>query len=416
MKNFKKVILLCICLSVCYSSKCQNISPDSLQKLLNIDAKNFYKQLNQLRSLEKQYQGTGKSYFETLGLLNSTCGNYQKTLEIWSNIDSGYKGQHLSNAEFDKYRPVSARILMDSIAQKHQIIILNEGHHVPQNRASTAYFLETFYKNGFRYIAMETIKSADTELNRRKFADIEKTGYFLAEPCYADLVRRALEIGFTIIPYECEKIFKTMAERDECQAENIINRLLKNNSKAKLLMHVGYSHGIKLDPLPDMKIAFMGYFLKNKTGIEPFVIGQYQHTERANQDIEAPEYVYVTNKYKIKEPTFFVNSKGELWSKDFFDASLFLPRSTYKSGRPDWLNWRGKKKEYFLDLKEINTLSPFLIQAILDKELPNGVPVDQVEIIDETENKPLLLYVGDYTIRVLDTKGNTILERKITIN
>jgi hypothetical protein len=412
MKNF---LCLCICLSICYTSKSQNINPDSLQKLLNIDAKIFYKQLNQLRSLEKQYQGTGKRYFETLGVLNSACGNYQKTHEIWSNVFSKDEGL-LNHSEFDKFRPISAKKLIDSIAQRHQIVILNEGHHVPQNRASTAYFLETFYQNGFRYIAMETIKSADSELNKRKFADIEKTGYFIFEPCYADLVRQALKIGFTIIPYEYEKGAKTMIEREEGQADNVIKNLLKNNPKAKLLMHVGYSHGVKFEPDPVMKLAMMGYFLKSKSGIEPFVIGQYQQTERENQAIESPEYVYVTNKYKIKEPTFFVNDKGDFWSKNFFDACLFLPRSTYKNGRPDWLNWGGLKKEYFLDLKEVNISPPFLIQAILDKELPNGVPVDQIEIMDKTENKPLLLYVGDYTIRVLDTKGNIILERKNTIN
>jgi hypothetical protein len=415
MKNLKFTIALLACLSVFYTTKSQSISPDSLQKLLQTNPTSFYKQLNQLRGLEKEYQGTGTHYLETMGVLNAACGNYEKTFEIWSKIDSDNQGQGLKVSEFDEYKPISAKLLLDSIAKKNQIVILNEGHHVPQNRASTAYFFETFYQNGFRYIAMETIKSADSTLNKRKFADIDKTGYYLFEPCYADLVRQALKIGFTIIPYEYEKRFKNMIEREEGQADNIIKNLLKDNPKAKLLMHVGYSHGVKFEPDPVMKIAMMGYFLKQKSGTEPFVIGQFSQMEKANQTLESPYYVYANKKYSFKEPTFLVKNDGKIWANDYFDACLFLPRSTYKKGRPDWLNWSGKKKEYLFDISKIKVKTPFLIQAFLEEELPNGVALDQIEIINKTEKKALLLYSGKYLIRVLNTNGDVILEKSIII-
>jgi hypothetical protein len=412
MKNFKILFFLFACLSGFYTSNCQNIPLDSLKKLLQTNPKFFYKELNQLRGLEKEYEGKGTYYFETLGVLNAASGNYEKAFEIWAKVFPKYEGLRLDSLEFNKYKPIPAKILMDSIAKKNQIVILNEGHHVPQNRASTAYFLETFYQNGFRYIAMETIRSADSTLNKRKYADIEKTGFYLFEPCYADLVRQALKIGFTVIPYEYEKRFKNMIEREEGQADNIIKNLLKDNPKAKLLMHVGYSHGVKFEPDPVMKLAMMGYFLKTKSGIEPFVIGQFSQMENFKLSLESPEYVYATKKYSFKEPTFFQKNDGTLWANNFFDACLFLPRSTYKNGRPDWLNWSGKKKEYLYDIREIKEQTPFLIQAFLEEELPNGVPIDQIEIMDKTENKSLLLYSGKYLIRVLDSKGDIIIEKR----
>jgi hypothetical protein len=416
MKNIKILFTLLVCLSTTYSSNSQNISSDSLQQLLRSNPKNFYKQLNQLRSLEEQFKGTEKEYFETLGVLNSFCGNYQRTHENWSKVDSEHNLQPLDSVQFKKYRPVSAKILMDSIAKNNQIVILNEGHHIPQNRASTMCFLETFYKNGFRYIAMESVKSLDSTLNQRKYPITGKTGYYFTEPCYGDLARQALKMGFIVIPYEYEKRAKTMTEREEGQADNIIKNLLKDNPKAKLLMHVGYSHGVKFEPDPVMKLAMMGYFLKQKSGIEPFVIGQENETEKANHSFESPYYVYATKKYSISEPTFFVKNDGKLWANNYFDACLFLPRSIYKKGRPTWLNWSGKKKEFLFDTGKINTENPFLIQAFLEEELPNGVPIDQIEIMSKSENKALLLYLGKYVIRVLNASGDIISEEKITIN
>lgn len=414
MKIFKLLFILSICLSIFYTSKSQSILPDSLRQLLLPNySQTFYKQLNKLRMMEKEYIGNERRYFESLAVLNSICGNYQETLQIWSKIDSKNNTEPLDTIQFSKYRPVSAKVLLDSIAQSNQIVILNEGHHVPQNRASSMSFLETFYKNGFRYIALETVKSSDTTLNQRKYPTIEKTGNYVIEPCYGDLVRQALKIGFTVIPYEYEKMAKKMVEREEGQADNIISNLFRSNPKAKLLMHVGYSHGIKLEPDPVMKIAMMGYFLKSKSGIEPFVIGQFNQMEKSNQSLESSEYIYATKKYSFKKPSFFVKEDGKLWSNNFFDASLFLPRSIYKNGRPDWLNWNGGKSEYFLDLKEVKTQFPFLIQAISNTELPDGVPTDQIEISDK--NKALLLYSGNYTIRVLNKAGNMILEKKISI-
>ena len=415
MQNLKTTFVLFLCLSGSYTSNSQKISPDSLQQLLRTTPKNFYKQLNQLRSLEDQFKEIENEYFEDLALLNSFCGNYQETFKFWFKKESNYVGLPLDSVTFSKYRPISAKTLMDSIAKNNQIVILNEGHHIPQNRASTMYFLETFYKNGFRYIAMESVKSLDSTLNQRKYPITGKTGYYFTEPCYGDLARQALKMGFTVIPYEYEKRAKTMIEREEGQADNVIKNLLKDNPKAKLLMHVGYSHGVKFEPDPVMKLAMMGYFLKQKSGIEPFVIGQENETERANHTVESPYYVYATKKYSITEPTFFVKNDGKLWANNYFDACLFSPRSIYKNSRPTWLNWSGKKKEYLFDISKINTQTPFLIQGFLEEELPNGVPIDQIEIMNKTENKALLLYSGKYVIRVLNTNGEMVSEEKITI-
>ncbi len=417
LKRFFLTII--ICLSVNYVSKGQELSDDSLRKMLEINPQNFYKQLNQLRDLESVYMRSKQlkdSYIQTLGMLNSACGNYEETYKLWSQRESNNE-QPVDSVAFDKYRPVSAKKIMDSIAKTNQIVILNEGHHIPQNRASTMQYLQIFYDNGFRYIAMESIRSRDSLLNQRKYVDVNKSGTYLFEPCYADLVRQALKIGFTIVPYEYEPKAKTMVEREEGQAENIMKRLLNDNPKAKLLMHVGYSHGLKFEPDPQMKMAMMGYFLKKKSGTEPFVIEQFKQTEKAYRKDESTDYVYATKKYQLTEPCFFVNNEGKLWTKDSYagDAELFLPRSIYKNQRPNWLAWGGKKREFLPNLKEVKVETPFLIQAFLVEESLNGVAVDQIEITDKISKKPLLLYPAKYILRVLDRKGEVISEKKIVV-
>ena len=419
MTSKKFYLIIITCLSVSYVSKGQELVDDSLRKMLDINPQNFYKQLNQLRDLGTIYVNSKSlkdSYIQTLGMLNSACGNYQETYEIWSQRELNNE-QPVDSVAFDKYRPVSAKKIIDSIAKTNQIVIFNEGHHIPQNRASTMQYLQIFYDNGFRYIAMESVKSRDSLLNQRKYVEIAKTGTYLFEPCYADLVRQALKIGFTIVPYEYEPRAKTMVEREEGQAENIMKRLLTDKPKAKLLMHVGYSHGLKFEPDPKINLAMMGYFLKKKSGTEPYVIEQFKQTEKANRKDESKDYVYATKKYQLTEPCFFVNSEGKIWTKDFSvgDAELFLPRSIYKNQRPDWLAWGGKKQAFLPNLKEIKATPPLLIQAFLAEEFPSGVAVDQVEVTDKKSRKTLLLYPAKYVLRVLDRNGEVVLVKKIVV-
>ena len=65
-------------------------------------------------------------------------------------------------------------------------------------------FLSLFTRNGFRYFAAETLNHHDEKaLNQRKYPN-QQTGFYVAEPIYAEILRQALKIGFKVIAYEHE--------------------------------------------------------------------------------------------------------------------------------------------------------------------------------------------------------------------
>src|SRR4029450_7978201 len=89
----------------------------------------------------------------------------------------------------------------------------------------------------------------DKTLQTRGYPTL-KTGGYTAEPVYADLVRTALSLGYKVTPYECEDSpypqndnpIEAMNVREQGQAKNLKERILDNDSNAKIIVHAGFSH------------------------------------------------------------------------------------------------------------------------------------------------------------------------------
>ena len=244
MNRYKWIVFFVIISS---SLSAQEISNDSLLNLLR-DKKISFSKYIRIDSLENQFLKANlkDSYIQTISVFHSFFGNYKKSIDKMSERGFMSSSVSLDSNVFNKYTPYAASIVMDSIAKNNRIVIFNESHHTPIHRVVTSSFLETFYNQGFRYLAVEGLSIKDSLINQRKFPVKNLTGYYINEPTYGDLVRNALKTGFTLVSYDFNSL--DMKEREKGQANNLMDKVFKPFPDAKLLIHCGFSHGLDLPP------------------------------------------------------------------------------------------------------------------------------------------------------------------------
>lgn len=83
--------------------------------------------------------------------------------------------------------------------------------------------------HGFRYLAAETF-TPTVESPSYMYPDYV-SGYYLMDPVFADAVREARQLGFTLVSYESNK-----NDRDKRQAQNLKEKIFDLDPHAKVLI------------------------------------------------------------------------------------------------------------------------------------------------------------------------------------
>lgn len=311
---------------------------------------------------------------------------------------------------FANFKPIDALDYLKETASKEKVIIINEAHHQPYHRIFTIKLLKTLYEKGFRYFGAETLSSWDTLLNKRKYP-IQNTGYYTREPLYADLIRTALDLGYTVFSYETNSIRPDSAGinfREIEQAKNI-KKVMTTNPDGKFLIHCGYDHLVETD-YPGWGKAMAGR-LTEITGVNPFTIDQVRLTERSSVDYENPYFKVINLNYFA----FFIDSVGNLFkgSKNYnpgYDVRLYHPRTKFENGRPNWM-FDNNRNPYFIN-DSIKITFPCLIFAYLENEISSvltkdesPIPYDIIELKNKAEKKALSLKPGKYKIIIRSKKN-----------
>lgn len=398
-----------------------------------LDNNNYLAPLLELKEREAEYLASAQlreNYLEFMTLLNSYVSDFNEAYSYENQLLASFKGldkiremyaKDITTATIDSYRAESAIEAIAAAADKHQVIMINEEHRTPVHRALTLQLLPVLYARGFRYFAAETLDEKDTELNKRGYPT-QKTGFYTADPVYADVIRTALKLGFHVIPYEYMKDCKPQPdnpmscddERERGQAQNLFDRILKNDPKAKIFVHVGRSHNSKVRY--EGQFAFMGWYFREITGIDPFVIDQVRMSERRNPADEHPLYRYAVRKGLIKGATVFQSAAGDLWTddKNLADVRVFTPPATYINGRADWLRMNGMRRAQKLDLKRLNLKAqsglfkggkPVLVQAFVEGESDDAIPIDQIVLYPDKQIPVLMLPARSFSVRAIDATG-----------
>ncbi len=356
----------------------------------------------------------------------SYIGEYKETLKIWDKVEEKTPALSADQLKhFSCFKPVIAKDFITNQAKQEQIIILNEAHHQPYHRVFTTSLLKDLYKEGYRYFGAETLSDWDNTLNDRKYP-LKLTGFYTAEPFYANLVREALRIGFTVFAYETTKHDDSTSYGREIEQAKNIKKIIDKDPKAKIVIHCGFDHLVETS-IPDWGKAMAGRLFEF-TGINPFTIDQVRFTEHSSAEFENSYFKLLDLDYyailidsvgNIFNGTPIVDSAGNI--PDFsarnmqYDARVYHPRTIWVNGRPHWV-FENDRQAFFINEK-ITTSFPCLVFAYLDNEYSNAedphnppIPFDIIELKTKEDHKALSLKKDKYIIMIKDKKGQ---EQKI---
>ncbi len=349
--------------------------------------------------------------FSFIGNYKASLATHKLYLEKNRETRNAVEGPKLDLEYFKKFKPINAVKAIAGESAKYNVVITNEAHYQPQNRVFTISLLKALYKKGFRYLATEDLaiddkiykKKRDKNLESRKYA-VKATGYYISEPQYGNMVRTAIRMGYTLVPYEYwgsdikDPLKRTLA-REAGQARNIA-KVLEKDPEARILVHSGYGHLNEF--LNDNNDGLMGALLKKNHGIDPLTIDQTTFLPEK----ESPYSAAIS----IKKPSVLINKKKEFYSPSneiiLSDMKVFFPKTKYKNGRPNWLFYVKGRKFYFPKLKKIKLKYPLIIMAYVEGEnIDEAIPFDVVEIKNANEKKALVLEKGRYTQIVKSISG-----------
>jgi hypothetical protein len=176
--------------------------------------------------------------------------------------------------------------LLEIGLRRSRVVMMNEAHdslkRCIRTRQIGRRILPVAHAAGVRHLAMEALSSFFVEeANRTRQLPEVKVGMgYLHQPDIRDLMQAALDLGWTLIPYELDfqkypSAYPLSLEytnlREEEQAKHLIRILKKLPPSTPLFVWCSngrLSKTVVKDWMP------MGYQFKQLSGIDPFVIDQ----------------------------------------------------------------------------------------------------------------------------------------------
>lgn len=394
---FRVFIVFIMFLAACQSSHKsdkklnQNITKPTVFNPDSIWKQNYYVSLNQFRSQE---MSSFLGFEEIYGSYESFVGNYKRSRYLFDTISimRGFRNFPF-NASVDDFEPKLAQRSILQLAKAQKIILINEAHHRPEHRVFTTQLLEGLYQQGFRYLAVEGMNQRDSLINERQYPN-DKSGFYIQEICYANMLRKAMDLGFTIVTYDTY-FGGTSNERDSMQAVNIYNQTFAKDENAKVLVHAGYGH---ISKKPYGESRPMGFMLSYLFGLSPFVINQTEVVEHEIESQQSANYQHFINKYTIDEP-IVLTKKEEVWSiSSSYDIDIIHPKLMFKNSRATFLYYDNRQAvELPKGLKQRKYLG-HLIRVFKASEPSSAVPIDQFEW--KNLDMKIMVPKGDYRVEV----------------
>lgn len=294
-----------------------------------------------------------------------------------------------------------------SRASSTSIVILNEAHSSPRDRAFAWRVAQALRPLGYSILAAETFDNEPRQggkptvveqLTRDRFVRLS-TGFYTRDPVYAAFLRNALAIGYQPLSYEqnatqrsVERLTRrqVIEAREQAQAENLA-AIHRRVPAAKLLIYVGYSH-VAEAPLSDQnggEIEWMAARLKRLTGIDPLTIDQTIVTDRSFETRNS--YNLAAAKVGSRDGVLFENGHplvvGRYSGK--VDLQIVHPQRAYRYGRPTWLADLGGAP-LPVPSRYLPAVGHRLIQVFAKSAPSDAVPLDQLVISAGSRSSMLL--------------------------
>lgn len=318
----------------------------------------------------------------------------------------------------ETYKAVPAIDWITSQASDYRVIMLNEAHHVPQTRVLTFILLQVLRGKGFDFLAVETLVNNGSDPLAKGYPT-SGTGAYSREPIFAELLREAKRLGYTLLPYETKATSgeETQQQRETGQAQAIAD-CLASNPDARILVHAGYGHiGEGVYGLPD-DAQPMAMELARLTGLPMLTVEQTSSRSYELNDVKTIGR-QLSARFEITQPSVLIGRKeGNVWSNKpgFYDASVLLPASASSAIRPDWLSLGGRRQAVTVDTTPCIDHLPCLAEARHAEEGDDAIPADQFMVVSEHETTtPLYLAAGHYRLRLVGNEGAPLTEREFSV-
>ena len=396
-----------------------------------LKTKGYLASIEYLNSLNQSFKKEGNPmqksmYYQALMTYQSFVGNHTLSL-AYADSAITYKPPFLPKSELSQdFSFTNASEDIIAVCKNKKIVMFNEAHHIPQSRAFMMSMLRNFYLQGFKYIAIESLDGKDSLINKRQYPT-QKSGYYVAEPTFGNMIREALKIGFKVYAYddnsECDKPddrFYCSNKRDSIAADNILKPIIEDKN-AKILVWAGYSHisKTKNDKIMGIRLAKR---VEMMTGVEPFTIEQTLFREKSDINFENGFYRLVTEKWNFKSP-ILLKKGNEFWvrpeDKGVYDLEVFFPRTEYKNGIPLW-QYSKDAMPYYIYFPKNKIIKNEILQVYVkneyEQEKDNAVPVLN-HFITETPISDLKIYLqkGNYILLARDISNKVDLTEEISV-
>ncbi|MEW5836511.1 MAG: hypothetical protein AB1832_15720 [Pseudomonadota bacterium] len=376
--------------------------------------------------------------YQLYAFTENELGLYNEALRDFPIRSAPIKNLVLPNPE--NWTAVNAASAIAASVGDRRLVMINEAHHDAHTRELTLQLLPKLRAKGFKYFAAEALGN-DEGLAKRGYPVWSTGSEYLHEPLYGEIIREALRLGFTVVPYDSDS--PGVQDRERNQANNLFNRTFKVDPAAKVFVHGGFAH---IDRAPGRlgKIQPMGMLLGKLIGQLPLSIDQTQFREQfPNVD---PAYVALTQSFKPSGPTVLIEKgSANLWSAapDLYNVSVILPperRPSLASGavhsevivsdtnrafpmvahivntqRPDWIQLGGARKPVRISSLLCKAVVPCVIEARYEKEAADAIPADRYAFVHPNSAGALFLSPGRYRISARDADGKAISERTIEV-
>ena len=220
-------------------------------------------------------------------------------------------------------------------AGKYDFLMINEAHFIPQHRNFVRQLIPELSQLGYSNLALEGIGMMSTggqydrDIERRGYPTT-RTGFYIKEPEFGNLIREAVNHGFTIIGYD----EGSGEEREILGAKNILNAT--QNSKGKTIVLCGWDHIKEVETGTYWEYALAGR-IRQYTNKDILSVNQTAYYEREERIFEDSVYQWV----EVGDPMVLLDSNGASFdvqkNKEWYDVFIFHPRTKYQNGIPDWI-------------------------------------------------------------------------------
>lgn len=362
-----------------------------------------------------------KSHFlQFYGVLASMSGDYDVAHRFY--LPNKAPDPDPMKLGFDHAVPANAQILRQ--ARGRQAVFLNESHGDAQTRAANYTLLAPLRKQGFKYLALETLARVDPEpsgptacsaprlgdadLPSRGYPVHRKTGYYTSEPVYGEIIREAIRLGFTLVSYDN---FSNLAPREQHQAE-MLHCLFKADPKAKVLVIAGFSH-IAEDKESGWGGGMMAYRFKALTGIDPLTVNMSDLTNLDSTQLAFPK----ADDGRGAQAYALVDKSGAAYGSGKYDLMLYV---RYPAHRNDpggsWLELGGARKRTPIATTACREKVPCLLEARAMGEGSDAIPSDRCVVGNAGEAAcNLYLRPGQYRIVAVDEAESLLTESDLTV-